>query len=787
MNIVKAIFSGGCTQITAAGALWQWDQGQILQIVGLDLPDAYQVEFSNQPGRGTAAPMIGGVDGVEIPDVYLATGKPVYAFVVLHAGEDDRETEYKITIPVNARPQPTDVQPTPEQQSVIDQLIAALNAGVEKAEDAAAAAEEARDKMPRIVDGTWRVYNAVTESWEDTGIQAEGQDGVGISGAVLNADYTLTLTFTDGSSYTTPPIRGAQGERGPIGPTPDISIGTVTTGAAGSQAEATMTGTPERPVLNLTIPRGDPGEVTQAEFDDLADEVSRQKSAIDDLTALTNRKAGMLIDTASGSIASFVPDSTIPNLLGMTVDIEPVQDLHGYDAPWPAGGGVNKFGDYTIVNGYITSSGEIASSAENRTYVIPISAETTYSIKIARTVATGSTSNDDVQIGEFYGDERPVAGSSGGTRLKAGGYVNNLYTATFATGANAKWLAIKIGRTTVTNVEATAATVQLEIGSSVSAEYTPYENICPISGWDAVEVEATGINVWDEEWEAGGISDTTGEKIPQSSRIRSKNYIPCVPNMSYCLVSPLTSNDVRIAYYRADFSFISMTPWTVNGAFTTNASAHYMMFFTAGAYGNTYHNDISINYPSTDTAYHPYAGNRYTITLGDTVYGGTLTISEDGSVNALVDRATDKISDLVCSKSVSNYQTFVVTPTHEMASGERIALVQSSSWRGLSQYQMTSSDDNYVWGSSVNGTIRIKTTAYASLTASEFKEMFADAQLCYLLATPITIQIDPVTIAAIANQTNNVWADAGDVSVEFAADLKHYIDSKIAAAVAALS
>ena len=59
--------------------------------------------------------------------------------------------------------------------------------------------------------------------------------------------------------------------------------------------------------------------------------------------------------------------------------------------------------------------------------------------------------------------------------------------------------------------------------------------------------------------------------------------------------------------------------------------------------------------------------------------------------------------------------------------------------------------------------------------------------LVYPLATPITIQLDPVQIATIANQTNNVWADAGDVSVEFAADLKHYIDSKIAAAVAALS
>jgi len=53
---------------------------------------------------------------------------------------------------------------------------------------------------------------------------------------------------------------GQQGETGPIGATPDISIGTVTTGAAGSDASATMTGTAENPVLNLTIPRGDKGK-----------------------------------------------------------------------------------------------------------------------------------------------------------------------------------------------------------------------------------------------------------------------------------------------------------------------------------------------------------------------------------------------------------------------------------------------------------------------------------------------------------------------------------------------
>ena len=52
-----------------------------------------------------------------------------------------------------------------------------------------------------------------------------------------------------------------------LGPTPNLTIGTVETGAAGSQAEATITGTPEDPVLNLKIPKGDKGDAATAEAD----------------------------------------------------------------------------------------------------------------------------------------------------------------------------------------------------------------------------------------------------------------------------------------------------------------------------------------------------------------------------------------------------------------------------------------------------------------------------------------------------------------------------------------
>lgn len=46
---------------------------------------------------------------------------------------------------------------------------------------------------------------------------ANGTPGNGIKSALLNADYTLTLTFDDGTSYTTPSIRGETGDKGEAG------------------------------------------------------------------------------------------------------------------------------------------------------------------------------------------------------------------------------------------------------------------------------------------------------------------------------------------------------------------------------------------------------------------------------------------------------------------------------------------------------------------------------------------------------------------------------------------
>ena len=140
--------------------LYQYDYGQKLIIKGVELPEYYEVHFSNQQ-HGEAVTVLGDSTGVLIPDSLVATGESIYVWLYLHDTSYDGETEYMGVIPVIKRAQPTDVTPTPEEQSIITEVIAALNnmqddmsdqvneakVAKEAAEDAQAGAEAAESAV----------------------------------------------------------------------------------------------------------------------------------------------------------------------------------------------------------------------------------------------------------------------------------------------------------------------------------------------------------------------------------------------------------------------------------------------------------------------------------------------------------------------------------------------------------------------------------------------------------------------------------------------------------------
>lgn len=142
LNVTTAVFRPGFNIATASPSLVQWDQGQVLKFEGVELPSAYQVEFTNAV-TVQAITMIGNENGVEIPNELLQQSFPINAYIVLHETAEDRETEYWATIYVKARQKPREETPDPEQSSVIDQTIAALQEGVAEAQAAANEAEAA--------------------------------------------------------------------------------------------------------------------------------------------------------------------------------------------------------------------------------------------------------------------------------------------------------------------------------------------------------------------------------------------------------------------------------------------------------------------------------------------------------------------------------------------------------------------------------------------------------------------------------------------------------------------
>ncbi len=151
-NIVTAAF--GAFKITRTRQLYQYDYGQILRFKGIELPDAYTVHFSNRQIGGEAVKQVGNADGVLIPDEMLTSGQNVYAWIFLHTGADDGETMYAVTIPVQQRPRPTEEEPTPVQQGLIEQAIAALNAGVEAAQEAAESVQDMGVEAETLAPGS---------------------------------------------------------------------------------------------------------------------------------------------------------------------------------------------------------------------------------------------------------------------------------------------------------------------------------------------------------------------------------------------------------------------------------------------------------------------------------------------------------------------------------------------------------------------------------------------------------------------------------------------------------
>lgn len=203
-NIIIAALGGGRTTVTAKR--YMTDYGQVLKITGVDLPEVYRVDFSNDEFKGDYVRMVGNEDGVLVPKQFFESGLDIWAFLVSVKESSERTVE-KIRILNGKRPNNNvDPQPEPVEKDVIDTVIVEINkaadkmeAAVEKTEQDASKAEEARTGAEQARDRAEAARDQSVTA-KDTAVDAAGDAWRYASAADLSAQ-AANLDKQDADRY----------------------------------------------------------------------------------------------------------------------------------------------------------------------------------------------------------------------------------------------------------------------------------------------------------------------------------------------------------------------------------------------------------------------------------------------------------------------------------------------------------------------------------------------------------------------------------------------------------
>ena len=505
----------------------------------------------------------------------------------------------------------------------------------------------------------------------------------------------------------------------------------------------------------LSAEKGEPG---RAVWGNISGDLSDQTDLADALLA----KAPVILSSASGSIASFSDGSASP-VTALSVGIEPVQDLHGYDNPWPAGGGKNQWDEVWEVGSIDNSTGQNNNLGTNRIRsknYIPVQPNTSYCF-----VATNTSI---AQFLYFYDTNKDFLSIDGNVTRPS--YV-------FTTPADCFYIRFRTGDNYGTTYK---NDISINYPSTVTT-YQPYSNICPISGWDEAVVTRTGKNLFDK------VNDVLGGYINSSGVFKTSSAgekcIALFLKAGRYTLNKLVTTRTLIAFYTSAptnnaqgtiLSSANLVPRTI-----TLTSDGYLVAFIYNNSGetNTWSevlDSIQLELGSSASAYEPYQGQQVTIDLDGTRYGGTL----DAVAGTLT--VTHKAVDMGSLGWIYTNGIFAA-PISDIAipadTASRAIGIISSVYKVSSVLSIsTSMDDKSMLRNS--GYIYVRDTTYTD--APTITTALTGQTLVYLLATPTVITgLTPAQISLLLGQ-NNIWADTGDVSVTYRADTKLFVQGQIA-------
>ena len=161
-RVIEVSFRGSSVALVRIDTAYFYNNGIVFKPTDIDLPASYQVHWADSPQAATTLETIGTAEGAPIPDDLWNRSRVIYGWIYLHPTEDSGVTGYEVRIYKNVRAGlPDGTEPTPAEQSTIDQLIGALNSAVEQtAEDVESASQSAQSAETAKDDAEGYASNA---------------------------------------------------------------------------------------------------------------------------------------------------------------------------------------------------------------------------------------------------------------------------------------------------------------------------------------------------------------------------------------------------------------------------------------------------------------------------------------------------------------------------------------------------------------------------------------------------------------------------------------------------
>ena len=483
-------------------------------------------------------------------------------------------------------------------------------------------------------------------------------------------------------------------------------------------------------------------------------------------------KADVVVNSAEpGDVVTIADGGNDLPVVDLSVSLLPVQDLHGQSSPYPPGGGKNKFPGASEIGGSSSRYGltwtpqedggmKISGTVDIATWLYIdryINIENFYGFSVGDTISiSGKDTANDWNVGVHF--------LNGSTVLKT---MSKNESAVIPEGTTrvrilfyAKGSAPGVVGETINNT----VYMQIESGSTPTA-WSPYSNVCPISGWTGVEVYQRGKNLL----EPSLMKDQLGW-----------NYIDIAvkPNTSYAVSANLPNDGVLILYAYNTAGWVSTSQVYAGKpvAVTTNEDGVIRIQQRRTADTKSFADyQIQVELGSTATAYEPYQGTTIPIDWPDsagTVYGGSLDLTT---------------GVLTVDKGIITFngsETWYDYPSFE---GYYVSL--STMKRGMRQdgaSNMLKDSKSAAYGQTNSMWLGVDSRYFFAIgvydsmgdTLLSFKEYLADhpLQIVYPLETPLVFQLDPVQISTLLG-SNSFWSNGnGVVDLEYRCDTKLYIE-----------